>query len=135
MPISFTLDADKRRVNFAITGTFALHDIIDSLKSILDLPEFGPHFQVLSDHRGVERPATVRDVEDMLAFMRASRERFAGMRWAIVTHRPASYAMMGMLSTLADLHVRMEVRVFTRPSEATAWLDGESSRAGTEPQA
>jgi hypothetical protein len=55
--------------------------------------------------------------------MRASRERFQDMRWAIVTHRPGSYAIMGLLSSLADLHVQMEVRVFTRLDEATAWLD------------
>jgi hypothetical protein len=123
MPISFTLDAEKRRVHFIIEGTFTLQDIIGNLTSVLALPEFGPGFQVLSDHRGVERPATVHDVEDMLAFMRASRERFLNMRWAIVTHRPASYAMMGMLATLADLRVQMEVRVFTRIAPAEEWLD------------
>lgn len=122
MPITYTLDAEKRRVHFTISGTFTLHDILDSLKSVLAMPEFGPDFQVLSDHRGVERPATVQDVEDMLAFMRVSRERFRGMRWAIVTHRPTSYAVMGMLSTLADLHVEMDVRVFTRVDDATRWL-------------
>lgn len=124
MSISFTLDAEKRRVHFIITGTFTLHDILDAVKSVLEMPEFGPGFQVLSDHRGVERPVSVQDVEDMLAFMRASRERFQNMRWAIVTHRPASYAMMGMLSTLADLHVQMQVRVFTHMARAEEWLDG-----------
>jgi hypothetical protein len=123
MSITFRLDAEKRRVHSTVTGTFTLHDILDALKSVLAMPEFGPDFQVLSDHRGVERPATVQDVEHMLAFMRASRERFQGMRWAIVTHRPASYAMMGLLSTLADLRVRMEVRVFTRTADAEQWLD------------
>jgi hypothetical protein len=123
MPISFTLDAEKRRVHFIIEGTFTLQDIIDNLTSVLAMPEFGPGFQVLSDHRGVERPATVQDVEDMLSFMRASRERFLNMRWAIVTHRPASYAMMGMLATLADLRVQMEVRVFTHIAQAEEWLD------------
>ena len=125
MSINFTLDAENRRVHYTVTGWFTLHDILDSLKALLEMPEFGPHFRVLSDHRGVERPATVHDVEDMLAFMRASRERFQGMRWAIVTHRPGSYAIMGMLSTLADMRVQMEVRVFTRLDEAKAWLDGE----------
>lgn len=125
MPISFTLNPEKRRVNFEVTGTFTLHDIIETIRSVLALPEFGPEFQVLSDHRGVERPATPQDVEDMLAFMRASRERFAGMRWAVVTHRPGSYVIMGLLSTLADLHVQMDVRVFTRVDDATRWLDGE----------
>jgi hypothetical protein len=125
MPINFSLEPGKRRVRFTVTGTFTLDDIIGALKSVLAMPEFGPHFQVLSDHRGIERPVTVQDVEDMLAFMRASRERFQDMRWAIVTHRPASYAMMGLLSTLADLRVQMEVRVFTRLAEAEQWLDGE----------
>ena len=129
MAIAFTLDAEKRRVGFAVTGTFTLHDIIDSVRSVLELPEFGPHFQVLSDHRGVERPATVRDVEYMLDFMRESRERFQGLRWAIVTHRPSSYAMMGLLRTLADLRLQMEVRVFTRVDEASHWLDGEEAPA------
>lgn len=123
MPITFTFDGEKRRVCFDVTGTFTLHDILDAVKGVLAMPEFGPDFQVLSDHRGVERPATVQNVEDMLAFMRASRERFQGMRWAIVTHRPASYAMMGLLSTLADLRVRMDVRVFTRMHDARQWLD------------
>jgi hypothetical protein len=125
MSISFTLDVENRRVHFIITGSLTLHDILDSLKALLEMPEFGPHFQVLSDHRGVERPASVQDVEDMLAFMRASRERFAGMRWAVVTHRPASYVIMGLVSTLANLRVQMEVRVFTRLNEAKAWLDGD----------
>jgi hypothetical protein len=129
MPISFTLDAEKRRVHFIVTGTFTLHDIIDAVKSVLELPEFGPEFQILSDHRGVERPASVQDVEDMIAFMRASRERFAGMRWAVVTHRPGSYVIMGLVSTLAELRVQMDVRVFTRLDEATRWLDGEEPPA------
>jgi hypothetical protein len=124
MPINFTLDAGKRRVNFTVAGAFTLDEIIGALKSVEALPEFGPHFQVLSDHRGIERPATVQQVEDMIAWMREKRERFQDVRWAIVTHRPASYAVMGMLSTLADLRVRMTVRVFTRLAEAEAWLDG-----------
>jgi hypothetical protein len=124
MPIDFTLDPDKKRVNFTIAGTFTLDDIIGALKSVVAMPEFGPGFQVLSDHRGVERPATVRDVEDMLAWMREKRERFQDVRWAIVTQRPSSYAVMGLLSTLADLRVRMTVRVFTRLADAEAWLDG-----------
>jgi hypothetical protein len=123
MPISFILEPERRRVRFTVSGTFTLDDIIHALKSVLELPEFGPDFQVLSDHRGIERPATVRDVEDMLAWMREKRDRFQDMRWAIVTHRPASYAVMGMLSTLADLRVRMTVRVFTRIADAEAWLD------------
>jgi hypothetical protein len=125
MAINFTLDEEKRRVHFIVEGTFTLHDILNAIRSVLALPEFGPDFQVLSDHRGVERPATVQDVEDMLAFMRAWRERFHGMRWAVVTQRPSSYAIMGLVSTLADLQVQMEVRVFTRLDEATAWLDAE----------
>lgn len=123
MPITFRVDAEARRVYVAVDGTFTLRDIIDTLQSVLALPEFGPEFQVLSDHRGVERPVTVEQVEDMLAFMRASRERFQDMRWAVVTHRPASYAMMGLVSTLAELRVRMKVRVFTRTADAEAWLD------------
>lgn len=122
MPISFILEPEKRRVRFTVSGTFTLDDIIDALKSVLELPEFGPDFQVLSDHRGIERPATVQDVENMLAWMREKRDRFQDMRWAIVTHRPASYAVMGMLSTLADLRVRMTVRVFTKIADAEAWL-------------
>ncbi len=125
MAIDFTVDAEKRRVHFIVAGTFTLHDILEAVRSVLALPEFGPGYQVLSDHRGVERAATVADVEDMLAFMRASRERFAGMRWAVVTHRPSSYVIMGLVSTLADLQVQMEVRVFTRLDEATQWLDAE----------
>lgn len=123
MPITFSPDPERKRVHVTVTGTFTLHDILETLRGVLALPEFGPGFQVLSDHRGVERTATVQDVEDMLAFMRASRERFQNMRWAVVTQRPSSYALMGMLATLADLHVEMEVRVFTRLAEAEAWLD------------
>lgn len=124
MPITFAVDGEKRRVHVTVTGTFSLHDIIDTLKGVLAMPEFGPEFQVLSDHRGVERPASVQDVEDMLAFMRASRDRFQGVRWAVVTQRPSSYAIMGLVSTLADLRVQMQVRVFTRMHEAEQWLDG-----------
>jgi hypothetical protein len=123
MPINFTFDPDKRRVHFTVAGTFTLHDILGALESVLEIPGFGPGLAVLSDHRGIERPASVRDVEDMLAFMRDKRDRFQDVRWAVVTHRPSSYAVMGLLSTLADLRVRMTVRVFTRLADAEAWLD------------
>lgn len=122
MPINFIWTPGTRRVSFTVGGTFTLHDILDALRSVLEIPEFGPGFEVLSDHRGVERPATVANVEDMLAFMREKRDRFQDVRWAVVTHRPASYAMMGLLSPLADLRVRMTVRVFTRMEDAEAWL-------------
>jgi hypothetical protein len=72
----------------------------------------------------------VRDVEHMVDFMRESRERFQGMRWAVVTQRPSSYAMMGLVRALADLRLQMEVRLFTRVAEAAAWLDGEEPPAG-----
>ena len=133
MPITHTVDLEERRVHVAVTGSFTLHDILEMLRAVLAVPEFGPGFQVLSDHRGIEHPATVRDVEDMLAFMRVSRDRFQDVRWAIVTQRPSSYAMMGMLSTLADLRVQMQVRVFTRVDEARRWLDeGRAGPASTE---
>ena len=127
MPITFELDAASRRVNFTITGEVALREVLDTVRAVLEIPEFGPGFQVLSDHSGVERPITVPEVEDMLAYMRASRERFRDVRWAVVTQRPSSYVIMGLLSTLADLRVQMQVRVFTRMDEAEHWLaEGDS---------
>ncbi len=125
MPLSFTCDPHERRVRVIVEGTFTLDDIVGMLRSVVAIPEFGPGFRVLSDHRGVERPATVQDVEGILAWMREKRDRFQDVRWAIVTQRPSSYVVMGLLSTLADLRVRMTVRVFTRLAEAEAWLDEE----------
>jgi hypothetical protein len=125
MPISFELDAARRRVHFIITGVITLREVLEIVRAVLAIPEFGPEFQVLSDHRGVEQPITVPEVQEMLAHMRASRERFRDVRWAVVTQRPSSFVVMGLLSTLADLHVQMDVRVFTRLDEALRWLDGE----------
>ena len=71
MPIRFEVDAGARRVHVTVTGIVTLRDVLDTVNGVLAVPEFGPHFRVLSDHRGVERPVAVRDVEDMLDEARA----------------------------------------------------------------
>ena len=46
MPINFTRVPGMRRVHFTVAGAFTLHDILGALESVLEIPEFGPGYQV-----------------------------------------------------------------------------------------
>lgn len=127
-PIEVHLDEARRCVVARVTGDFTLRDIIDAVDGGLRDPRFRPGFGIFSDHTAVGEPLTAEQADGMIQHLKSLGSIAAGVRWAMVTSRPASYGMLRMVSALART-VPMEIQVFQTRDEAFAWLAGGGTPA------
>jgi hypothetical protein len=123
MPIRWSVDPERARALATVEGEFTSDDISAVIRGVA-ASALPAGFTVLSDHTGVERPITQTQVIGLASLLEELPERFAGVRWAIVSNRPTSYPMMRVLAARAELVVGMEVRVFFDLRRAVEWLDG-----------
>ena len=121
MPVSWTIDAENRRVLARLVGDVQLHEMLDVITASTEDPRYRPGFDILSDHTQVGRVVDTGQVHAVVAHLQALADRLAGSRWAIYTRKPASFGMMRMLAVYAE-KVPMHVRVFRTAHEAQAWL-------------
>ena len=128
MPISYRIDTQDERIIVNLTGSVSLEEIFDTIKNALRDPAFKPGFNVLSDHRGVDRVITPGELESTVSLL----IEFAGLlretKWAIVTVKPASYGMMRMLEVHAE-RIPMKVKVFKEMDAAEHWLSSSDTPA------
>lgn len=123
MPMEFTVNAERRRVEVVVTGRIAFDEIRRALDAAVAQPGFQPGFDILSDHTGLEEPISVADLEATLLHIESLAPCFANSRWAIATRNPASYGMMRMFSALAE-RIPLTVEVFRSREDAERWLEG-----------
>jgi hypothetical protein len=112
-----------------VEGEFTFAEISSTIRAIATAPELPDAFTALSDHTRVVRPITSAQLVGLVSIMEEFPGRFANVRWAVVSTRPASYGMMRVLAARADLALGMRVRVFFDVHRATRWLDqGDAPR-------
>ena len=121
MPITHAVDAERRRLRFAVSGTVVIQEMVAAVDAAVRAAGPGA-YSVLSDHRALAVPATTAQLEALVAHLTQYREHFGGNRWAIVVGQPASFGMMRMLGVLAE-RIPIHVGVFTDPMAAESWLD------------
>lgn len=122
MSIRHTIDREACRVQFEVSGTLTSVEMCSAIdKAVSDLA--GMHArEVLSDHRGLDVPATSAQVHVVAAYLDRHADTFAGAHCAMVTASPASYGMMRMLGALVE-SIPIRVEVFTDINAARAWLE------------
>ena len=123
MPIRYSVDADRGRLHVVVDGEFTTEEMISTVRAFIAEPALPHGFTALSDHTRVQRPLTSSQLLALVAVMEEHRERFAGVRWAMVSTRPASYGMMRVLAARAQLFLDMRVRIFFDSRRAAEWLD------------
>jgi hypothetical protein len=121
MPIAVRVIRRRSRVEAILRGDLKLDEILQAIDRTVADPDFQAGFDILSDHRLVERPITRPELEEMTQHLRHHSGSFAGTRWAVVTIQPASFGMMRILSVLAE-SVPMNVQVFRELEAAERWL-------------
>lgn len=121
MSITGSFDRKSHVARFEVAGTLTLGEMTKAIDAVMKELERDRGFDVLSDHRGLESPATVAQLESLVEHLRRYGQPVHGQRWAIVTRTTASFGMMRMLSVLAE-GIPMQVSVFQDPVEAERWL-------------
>ena len=121
MPTTQEIDEAHRIVRVTVAGTLTTAEMLETLDRASHSVAGRGTYRVLSDHRGVETPATREQIEAVVAYLDREEGVFRGCRWAVVTVKPASYGMIRMLAVLAE-RIPIEVGIFDRVADAEAWL-------------
>lgn len=127
MPATHSIDAAAGLVRLKLSGVLSAADMVETVKAVLAELEPGRSYDVLSDHRALEEPASRDQILGLVAFLTRHGTPFHGRRWAVIAAGPASYGMMRLLSVHAEA-IPIEVMPFREPREAEAWL--ARTRAG-----
>lgn len=120
MPITFRLDPAARLIRAQVVGDFDAEDMVKCVVDSAAAVGHRPGWHILSDHRAIGTPSTRPQVERLVAHLEGLRGTFGGARWAVVVSSAASYGMMRMLGTLAEV-VPITVRVFEAVEPAERW--------------
>ncbi len=124
MPITHTVDTERRRIVFAVSGTLTTQDMLAAVDTAV--LSAGPGaYSVLSDHSAIATPATTEQLQALVSHLTKYRTHFGGNRWAVVVGQPASFGMMRMLGVFAE-RIPIQVGVFDGPAEAIRWLESPS---------
>jgi len=126
MAITYSIDAALGRLHMIVGAEFTTEEVISAMRGIIDNPALPDGFTAISDHTRVQRPVSSSQVVELVALMEQHGHRFAGVRWAIVSTRPASYGMMRVLAARAQLALGMSVAVFFDVPRAEEWLNGRA---------
>ena len=125
MPITASLDTHAHVIRFVLTGTLSLNEMIAATDAMVKEVGGNGSYDVLSDHRGLDTPATVEQLEALVEHLRRRAKALHGKKFAVVTATAASFGMMRMLSVLAE-RIPMTVEIFQDVATAEQWLSGHS---------
>lgn len=121
MSITFRVDDDARVVHAEIAGALEAPEMVAGVRDIAALLASRPGHAVVTDQRGVLRPATREQVDAVVHALLLHTVVLRHRRWAIVTALPASYGMMRALGVYAE-RIPITVAVFWEMTAAAAWL-------------
>jgi hypothetical protein len=98
----------------------SLDEAIDTIERSITHPDYGPRYDILSDHTSVDVPLTPEATKRMLSRLEQLGHLIEGTRWAAIATTPAPYGMLRMLS----VHIQplLTLQVFSSQEEAERWL-------------
>lgn len=116
-------------VRMELTGTLSTEEVLACVDDAAQTIGSRQGFRLLSDHRGLDTPATPSQIQALVMRIGSHGDALSGLRWAIVTVMAASQGMMGQLARYAST-VGVQVGVFRDMQEAEQWL-GPSGEEGS----
>jgi len=128
VPITTVVDPKKRLVRFTIRGVMDSDEMLASVdKALAQLDDKGG-YDILSDHRLVDKPATPEQVKLLMAHLAVNGQRLRGARCAVIVGNEASYGMMRMMSVRAE-QLGIDVGVFRELEAALQFLGPRDTTA------
>jgi hypothetical protein len=122
MPITFQIDAERRRVDARATGDVTLRELIEYAG---DRARAGASsYEQLFDARGARINLSTAEVEEVI---RASQQARGGVPFgqsAVVADVDITYGVARMAEILSQ-YAGMEARVFRVIEDAEQWLAGQ----------
>jgi hypothetical protein len=121
MPATHVVDRDAGIVHLTLRGVLTLAEMVATVQAVMDDLEPGRRYDVLSDHRALEEPATRDQLLQLTEFLGSRGTPFHGRRWAVIVGSPASFGVIRMLSVHLE-SAPIHAMPFYDAAEARAWL-------------
>jgi hypothetical protein len=125
MPITYTIDKQRRFIQRIVSGTVTSDEILASLTEILKHPDYQPGMKSLTDLRAIQHYASPQDLRQIANFILGQGEEVRGGKAAIVVARGVSFGMARMLELLTESSP-LSIWVFRDMQEAHEWLGIEA---------
>ena len=109
-------------MSFVLTGTMDTKEMLAALATAFAQRKAGVVYNVLSDNRNLDEPATPDQVKTLVAEL-TRLGTVQGMRAAMVVGTDASYGMMRMMSAYTE-PLGIHVGIFRDTESAMAFLEG-----------
>jgi len=121
MPVTYSIDADRRMIRTTCSGKVAFQEVIDHLRALERDPACPDRVNVLLDLSATETLPESRQVTAVSAELGRTGMIVRFDACAIVASSDALFGMMRMFEVMAQEHFRAS-RVFRSTAEAEAWL-------------
>jgi hypothetical protein len=125
MPITYTIDKQRRFILRIISGAATSDEILASLAEVLKHPDYHPGMKSLTDLRAIQHYASPQEVRQIANFILGREEEVRGGKAAIVVSQDVSFGMARMLEMLTESS-QLSIRVFKNLKEAYEWLEIEA---------
>jgi hypothetical protein len=125
MPITYTIDKQRRFIRRLISGAATSDEILASLTEFLKHPDYQPGMKSLTDLRAMRHYASPEDVRQIANFILGRDEEVRGGKAAIVVDKDVGFGMARMLEMLTESSP-LSIGVFKNLKEAYEWLGIEA---------
>ncbi len=115
------LDAD-RRIQVTASGPIDFREILAAFVTIVERPDFEPHFSVLIDAREIEFTPSGFEIEQFARQLGRFKRDIQG-RVAILVKGNLHFGLARMTCSVAEAN-GFPMRPFTDLEQARSWLDG-----------
>lgn len=131
MPVTYSIDANRRMIRTACTRPLTFAQVIDHFRELGGAPACFGHLDVLLDVSDADLVPQGSQLAAVSAALSCVREKVQFGACAVVATRDAMYGMMRVFEVRAGDHFSA-IRVFRSRVEAEIWL--ASQHKGTDPE-
>lgn len=124
MSLSYAVSREEKLVRVKVTGNFLSEDMPKPESSPVADVEFGPGWRYLVEATDVRPDVTFTDLQKAAGGLTRLKEKGVEVM-AIVADTTHVYALAQVFAVFAPPH-SVDVKVFHKLSEATAWLKAQS---------
>jgi hypothetical protein len=124
MSVEYTYDEKANFIYTQFSGILTDEDLERQAKAVADDPRIKPGVRELVDLTGVEKvEASIESVGIIIQFDIANREKFEGMRTAIVAPADLLFGLSKIFEARSDIqNAPSTINVFRTMMEAKEWL-------------
>jgi hypothetical protein len=128
MPITFRIDKESGIVYTTIDGRTNTDEIVESLESLLNNPDFKPGLNGIADLRNSEMDTFSADVKRIAGLMIEYRNKIGPSKTAVVISKDVTFGMTRVFQAFSE-QSSIETAIFRDMEEALRWLGANKTRA------